>query len=96
MFSLDNVVLPTILLGKLAFLQEYNVSFGEFIDAIGGDYYTPIWLVVAFVLTLLCKNSLQLLESFKPSATTALFVCFVFVYSLFCMYEVSEFLYFNF
>jgi len=96
MFSLSNIVLPRLLQSKLAFLKEYNISFGGFIDAIGGDYFTPIWLVFAFGGVLICKNSFQLLERFKPTNITIFFVSGIFVYSIFCMYEVSEFLYFNF
>jgi D-alanyl-lipoteichoic acid acyltransferase DltB (MBOAT superfamily) len=96
MSGASGVVLPTALSSKLAFLSEYGVEFGKFIEHIGGSILTLIWTFVGFVIVLFFKNSMEKMHTFKLTNTTALFTAVIFIYTIFSMYKVSEFLYFNF
>jgi len=97
MFSLDNVVLPNALEGRLGFLTDLGISFGGFIKNIGGGHSTPIWILFGFILALLFKNSIQKIDDFQPNYKTAIFVAFILYSSLVSMIsKKSEFLYFNF
>ena len=60
MFSLDRVVLPSFLETKMEFLHTFGISFGFFVANIGGDYFTPLWILCAFVLVLYFKNSMKI------------------------------------
>ncbi len=96
MFSFDNIVLPSVLKGRLGFLTDLGISFGGFVDNISGDYYTPVWLLFGFVLVLIFKNSSQKISSFKLNYKTALLSSIIFISAIPWSDKVSEFLYFNF
>jgi len=97
MFSLDNVVLPNALEGRLGFLTDLGVYFGGFVKNIGGSFYTPVWIVSGFILVLMFKNSIQKTYLLKMNYRMVLFVAFLFHVSLISMVSIkSEFLYFNF
>jgi len=96
MFSLDNIVLPNMLESRLPFLKDFGINFGGFVENIGGDFYTPIWLFLGFALVLLFKNSIQQLQNFKINFKTILFSSVAISTALLSMNKVSEFLYFNF
>ena len=53
-------------------------------------------LVLALCISVFMKNSLQLRDSFKPNFMTAVFCSALFLYAVFQIQEVTEFLYFNF
>ena len=53
-------------------------------------------LVIAFIVVLFFRNSIQLGEMFVPSWKWAVYVSLLFLLSIFSMSKVSEFLYFNF
>ena len=99
MFSLDYIVLPNInfLQNKLTFLNQYiNIQYGGFITNIQGGYHTVYWLVLAFIMTILCKNSIELLTKFKTNKKYLVISFFLLSYTLGEMNSISEFLYFNF
>ncbi len=96
MFSLNNIVLPSFLSSKLAFLNQHGVEFGGFLGNIKGDFFTPIWLIVGFILILLFKNSMEKRESFKLGYKTVFFTAILFIGGTLSLNKVSEFLYFNF
>ena len=98
MFSLENVVLPNPLAGKLAFLKEYGVEFGGFIaniDSDGGKTLIPM-VLFAFILVLAFKNSMEKMNSFKADYKIAFITTFCLIFGILSMNKVSEFLYFNF
>lgn len=98
MFNLDNVVLPNPLATKLAFLQDYGISFGGWIaniDGDGGKYLIPL-CIFAFIIILLFKNSMQKMKSFTPNKKVAVFTAFLLSFGIISLTKVSEFLYFNF
>jgi len=96
MFSLNNIVLPNSLESKLSFLNSYNVKFGDFLSSLSAGKDLISSIIIVFILILFFKNSMEKLSQFKLNQQTALWTATIFVYSLFSMYKVSEFLYFNF
>ncbi len=57
---------------------------------------TLMMLLVALLIAVFAKNSLELSERMKPNFATAIFCSTLFIYTLFKIQQVSEFLYFNF
>jgi alginate O-acetyltransferase complex protein AlgI len=96
MFSLDYIVLPTFLSSKLYLLKEYGVQFGGFVKNINGGIDTLLWLLGAFILILLFKNSIEKSEKFKFNKVTLILASISFISGVLSLSKVSEFLYFNF
>lgn len=98
MMGLSGVTLPGFLSNKLVFLQQYGIDFGGFVDSINGSYYTPIWIFFGFILVILLKNSIQLLNTFKIKTYYLLFTVSCFFTSLLFLNSIrtTEFLYFDF
>lgn len=97
MAGMNGFTLPPALASTLASLQQYGVQFGDM--AIENGNLLFVYLLIAFIVILLCKNSMQLLESFKPNWTSSLFITstiFIIIYVTFKFNRNSEFLYFNF
>ncbi len=67
------------------------------VTATGGSLTNIILLIFAGIMvTLLFKNSTQLMEQIKPTWFWGFFVALLYFVSIFSMAKVSEFLYFNF
>ncbi len=96
MFSLDNIILPTMLERALSFLSNYGVVFGRFTQNIEANFDIIFWLFGGFITTLLFKNSIEKLSSFKLNYYTAILTATIFSTALLSLNRVSEFLYFNF
>ena len=96
MFSLDNIVLPTKLENKLAFLNNYGVKFGHFLKDISGDQWTIISLFFVIFMVIYFKNSTQRLNDFKPNILSIIGISLLLFYIFISMDVPSEFLYFNF
>ncbi len=96
MFGLTGIALPNVLATKLVFLETYGVEFGMFMSHIKGTNITLVYLVLAFMVVLLLKNSAYYLENFKATKSYALISALLFAWGFFSLNKVSEFLYFNF
>lgn len=96
MVGLNGVVLPQALARVLPDLSAWGVVFGDYISGVRGSAITPLWLVLGFAIVLLCKNSVEKMESFEPNVYRLALAANCFAISLFGMYQVTEFLYFNF
>ena len=96
MFSLDNIILPSMLENRLSFLTDFGIYFGGFVENIQGDYYTPVWIFFGFILVLFFRNSIQLLNHFKTSFGFLVYTIIILLIALGGLNEFSEFLYFNF
>lgn len=97
MFSLNYIVLPSFLSNKFSFLNHYlDVQFGGFIGNIGGGLEIIYWIPLGFIIIILFKNSIELLEHLKYNKAYLIFNSVLLLYSLGYMNKVSEFLYFNF
>ncbi len=96
MFSLDNIVLP--------FLSDLGIEFAGFVANIQGDYFTLVWLVAGFIISLLFKNSMQLIrfndknKKFSTTTIKSIYFACLFSFSIISIYLSShtEFIYFNF
>jgi len=97
MYSLDNIVLPSQLHSKLAFLNSYDIRFGDFLANIkAGKDDTFLWLFLGFLMILIFKNSVQKMESFKPTKINFTFSYILILFAILYISKNSEFLYFNF
>jgi len=96
MLGMTGISLPISLSSKLSFLSQYGVEFGNFIAETGGNKFTPLWLILGFILVLIFKNSMEQINSCKLSYKTVWFSGILFVIGVLSMNKVSEFLYFNF
>lgn len=87
MFGFNGMIIPKIYHGELRFDGSFDWR-----------YYTMtvIIMIIAFLVVLIAKNSNYLASKFKPTATYAIILSFIFCWILFNMSKVSEFLYFNF
>jgi hypothetical protein len=92
----NGVLLPRFL-DNVPIIGDLNFQFGKhWLAGIQGKDQTVIYLLIAFVVVLTAKNSIQMTESFKPSWKSIIFLVVVAFYALLNMSKVSEFLYFQF
>lgn len=96
MFGISGVVLPNVLLNKLAFLTQYGIEFGGIFENIYANKFTPLWLLAAFTIVLFFKNTSKYLYIKQFSYRMFLFNLIIVFFALSLMDRVSEFLYFNF
>ncbi|WP_428024994.1 MBOAT family O-acyltransferase [Arcobacter sp.] len=96
MLGFNGIILPLSLSNKLAFLSQYGIEFGSYVQNIGGDKFTPIWIISGFVLIIIFKNSTQRIDNFKLKYKAALWSGIAFASGILSLTKVSEFLYFNF
>ena len=95
MFGLSGIAFPSFLETKFCFLKPLGVDFGGSIDKVG-DKNTFLFILFGFILVLVFKNSIEILKQLKFETKTAIFCSIVFMYSIFSLNNISEFLYFNF
>ncbi|MER2000628.1 MAG: MBOAT family O-acyltransferase [Lysinibacillus sp.] len=55
-----------------------------------------VCIVLGMIVAVAFKNTIEMSKNFKPSFLYALFIAVIFIYAIFNLNEVSEFLYFNF
>jgi alginate O-acetyltransferase complex protein AlgI len=96
MFSLDNIVLPNQLAGKLAFLNSNGVEFGGFTANLAAGKDLIAWLFIGFIIILFFKNSIQKISNFELNYKTSIFSAIILIISIYSLGNKSEFLYFNF
>ena len=96
MFSLDNIMLPNILESVLPLLNKYGVEFGWFTRNIQGKSFTPVFLIIGFILVLFFENSSKKLDNFKLNFINSFIFVLAFTISLYKLSGYSEFLYFRF
>ena len=96
MFSLDNIVLPNQLAGKLAFLNSYGIEFGRFTANLAAGKDLIAWLFIGFIIILFFKNSIQKISNFELNYKTSIFSAIILIISIYSLGNKSEFLYFNF
>ncbi len=97
MFGFSRVILPNALSNKFAFLSQYGIEFGRYLQNIdGSNLRTPLLLILILFIVLLFKNSMDKMNSFKMNSKTLLLSISIFVYSVLSLNKVTEFLYFNF
>ena len=93
-----SLVLPKSLESKLG--EVVNFSFGPWLEGIKGDFTIVVWILGAFALCLVCRNSVEMTDSLakRVNAKMLLAGC-LFAYALIVIAGSSyapKFLYFNF
>ena len=96
MIGLSGVIIKEKLEKKLYFLREWGIEFGEVTEHIGGGSVVLNWILIAFIFVLVFKNSLEKAKSFRRNYISLIYVNIIYILSIYNMYNVSEFLYFNF
>ena len=96
MVGLNGVEIPYQLQNSLSSLADMGFKFGEFFTEVSNEMNIFGWIVLAFVVSLCCKNSGQLIDNMKYNYRTVLFNVALFSVAILYLNRVSIFLYFNF
>lgn len=97
--GLDGVSFPAATERFLAFLPyvQFEGAFAH--SGLNGNeptYTIFLWILGALGVVFFGKNSMQIIERFRPNICYLLLIIALFVLSLYSMNNVSEFIYFNF
>jgi len=98
MAAMNGVMVP-VPLSNFSLMKRIPVSFGPWLGAISGSYLTFSYILVALLIAVLGKNSIQLVDSFRPTRWHALILGVMInaaCWTLTRTNKVSEFLYFQF
>lgn len=95
MLGLKGFMLFNFLQNKLAFLENYNIKFQNILIDVQADKFIFIWLILVWFL-IFYKNSIQMLNEFKPTWKTAIFSGLLVIVGILNLNKISEFLYFQF
>jgi len=96
MAGMNGIVLPESLGDRLKGLQDCGVRFGQWFGNIGGNDKTIIMVLIVLLLSLVYRNSNEMVARFKPNFLHLIFICMVAVTSILYLGRYSEFLYFRF
>jgi alginate O-acetyltransferase complex protein AlgI len=96
MFSLDNIMLPSVFKSALPFLNKYGVEFGLYTQNIQGRSFTFLFLFIGLIVVLFCENSSKKLDNFKLNFINSFIFVMAFTISFYKLSGYSEFLYFRF
>jgi D-alanyl-lipoteichoic acid acyltransferase DltB (MBOAT superfamily) len=83
-------------LSNFTVLKEMGIKFGSWLVTIKGTDQTWIMAIVALLILLLCKNSMEIVNRVRPTWAWMCLLVIVAFWSLLDMSKVSEFLYFQF
>ena len=93
-----SLVLPKSLESRLG--EVVNLSFGPWLEGIKGDFTIVVWILGAFALCLVCRNSVEITDSLAKRANAKMLLAgCLFAYALIVIAGSSyapKFLYFNF
>ncbi|MFZ3054053.1 MAG: MBOAT family protein [Sulfuricurvum sp.] len=92
----NGIMLPEKYAKYVGNVQESILQFGTVYEHINGKSQTTTYIILGFIMVLVLKNSMQLVEAFKPNRLNLLFTLALFLTGVSMMSRVSEFLYFNF
>lgn len=96
MIGMSGVVLPESLGERLRGFQQYGLRFGPSLGHTGGDEKTIILIGMFLLISVVFRNSNEMVEQFKPDGAHLMFICLVAVISILYLGSHSEFLYFRF
>jgi alginate O-acetyltransferase complex protein AlgI len=94
MLGLSGVVIPKMIVKSVGPLKEFGWKMGTYLQP--DDYLMIVMFLGAFYILHKTKNSLELEKEFKPSTKIAIGCGLTFVFCLFGMNRITEFIYFNF
>jgi hypothetical protein len=96
MIGMNGIVLPESLGDRLRDFQDYGVRFGACLENIGGNEKTILMILIVLLVSLLFRNSNEMVVRFKPDFMHLIFICMVAVLSILHLGSYSEFIYFRF
>lgn len=96
MLGFNGVMLPEKYVEKLAYVSQYGIEFGSVFEQIAGKNKTLTYLILAFILVLAFKNSIEKIDGFRLGYKSSAFSGVIFVWAVLSLNKISEFLYFNF
>ena len=96
MAGFSGIVLPEVFRSSMSVLKDYEIKFGDIYVNFNGASEIPLWILIAFWITLSLKNSNELISSWRPSNKMLIFVVFMFLISLMHFNKTIDFIYFNF
>lgn len=94
MLGLDGVVLPKIGIKSVGALQDFGFRIGTYLYP--EDYLLIVMFLCVFWIMHKAKNSGELEKAFRPDTKVAVVCGVAFVFCLFGMNKITEFIYFNF
>lgn len=96
MFGMNGVVFPESFASSLSMLKAYGIQFGKVLSNIGGEGRLVYLFFVFLLLSILFKNSNELVSHLTPSRKTSFFLALLTLYALLNLQKASEFVYFTF
>lgn len=94
MFGMNGFMLPNEILQKLNILEILGIHAGVTVMPFTISLF-PM-LLVSLILSILFKNSSEMLENFRPKKSYMIFTGFIFLVAVLHINKYSEFLYFRF
>jgi D-alanyl-lipoteichoic acid acyltransferase DltB (MBOAT superfamily) len=96
MAGLSGLALPEMFSQRLPMLNTLGIEFRPLWEPIKFSGLIFLYIFLAFIIVLFCKNSVQWVNQNKRSYKTALYSSLLFFIGVLSMNNTSEFLYFNF
>lgn len=96
MSGANEILLPEKYAKYFGDFHNSLIQFGSVYEHINGKMQTTVYIILGFIMIITLKNSMQLLNSFKPTRLNLVFSITIFLTGISMMSRVSEFLYFNF
>jgi len=96
MFGLTGMVLPASLGEQLGYLGKYGVEFASLADRFQDIPQAAAMVLLFFLLAVLFRNSMEMMERFRPHLLNSLFIATLAVWAILNLNKISEFIYFNF
>lgn len=97
MIGLGGIMLPNGLANKLAFLGEYQVKFGNWLESTAMSGIKDLVILLFFIgFVLLSNNSTNIAKTVKFTWLNAFFISMVFLFGVIYCVQESQFLYFQF
>lgn len=89
MVGLNGVAVPE-------YLSHFGMEASSFFLPIEELSKSIMMIIFAFIIILLGKNSLKMVENFQLTLKSSIFIAILFIYCVINLNKISEFLYFNF
>lgn len=96
MFGMSGVILPASLASRGGAWSGYGVQFASLADRFPDLPQAAGLVLVGFLLAVFFRNSMEMMERFRPHWLNSLFIAVLAVWAILNLNKVSEFIYFNF
>lgn len=96
MIGLNGIMLPEKYTQYFWETTNGIIQFGNVYAQIDGKTQTTVYIILGLILVLTLKNSMEQLNSFKPTRSNLLYTITLFLTAMSMLSNASEFLYFNF